>query len=64
MLEEHGDDGPEHAEVVEPGGVGGRVVREEEPEEDEDQALEPKGDPVDDAPGDEVCHDAREDACD
>ena len=64
MFEEHGDDGPEHAEVVEPCRVGRRVIGEEEPEEGEDQVLESESDPIYDAPGDEVSDDSREDARD
>lgn len=62
MFEEHGDDAVEHFEVVESGWVGAGVVREEEPEEDEDRVLQGEGEPVDVAPGGVFGDDAGEEA--
>ena len=50
MLEEHSDDGPEHAEVVESSRISGGVIRKKKPEEDEDEVLKTEGDPIYNAP--------------
>lgn len=56
----HAGDAPEHFEVVEPLRIRRGVVRHEEPEEEQDQVLQPEGEPVDVAPARVFGHDARE----
>ena len=50
MVPQHGDNAPKHLEVIQPAGVGGGVVRHEEPEEDEDEVLQAEAEPVNVAP--------------
>lgn len=67
VLEEHNDDGAEDAEVgLEAAQVriGGGVVGHEEPQEDEDEVLQPQGEPVHVPPRGILGHGARDDACD
>lgn len=64
MFEKHGDDGPEHFEIIETCGVGAWIVGQEEPEEEKDEVLHGEGEPVDVTPGGVFCDDAGENTSD
>lgn len=63
VLEEHSDNAPEHAEVVEAIWVGTGVVRHAEKEEDENEVLHAEGEQVDAPPASVLRQDARKKAC-
>ena len=59
MFEEHGDNRPEHLEVIKAVGIGAGIVRQEEPEKTKDKILEPECQPVNISPGRIVSDDSR-----
>ena len=60
MLKEHGENTPEHFEIVESTGVSAGIVRQKEPKKYEDEILKSESEPVDVSPGCEFSDDPRE----
>ena len=60
MFEEHGDNRPEHLEVIKAVGIGARIVWQEQPEKSKDKILERECQPVNISPGRIVSDDSRE----
>lgn len=64
MLEKHGNDTPQHFEIVEAVRIGTRIIGKEKPQEDENEILESKCQPVNVTPRCILCDDTGEKASD
>ena len=64
MLEEHGDNGPEHLEIIKSVGIGAGIVWQEEPKKTKDKILKCKCQPVYITPGRIIGDNTRENTSD